>query len=505
MSLTDQQKFEKIKILEQKKKFQEELPHIYSFRDYKWSQEFLNSRNRICLLTAANQIGKSTIQLRKMITWATSPDLWPSLWLRRPRQFWLLYPTKDVAHLEYETKLKYLLPQGSMKDDPRYGWKESHDNKKISSIQFNTGILWVYKTYAQDVQNLQSGTCDYIGLDEEAPADIMGELFFRLSASQGYLSAVFTATQGQEYWRLAMEEKNNQYEKFPNADKWQISRFDCLKFADGTPSHWTEAMIKEDMARCQTEAEVQMRIFGKFVVAEGRTFPEFSIKKNVQQGGPVPKDWLVYAGIDYGSGGEKNHPAAICFVAVKPDFTKGRVIRAWRGDGIQTDASAIMLQYRAMKNEVLSLGLAIMATRYDQSARDLYTIGIRMGESIEAANKSHDVGIPIMNSLFKNEILDLDEEQDGAMKLAFELSNLLESTPKTRAKDDLADATRYTVSTIPWNWSLLNSRDKRPDTYEPLAKEKTENDLRREFVRGNIEKKDEFEEEFEEWNKMYES
>jgi phage terminase large subunit-like protein len=361
MSLTDPRaleraKLEKLRALEEKERLIKGLAYLYGFKDYKWSQEFFESRNKMCLLTAANQIGKSTIQIRKMIHWATAKHLWGQLWHRPPVMFWYLYPDKNTATQEYETKWVYLLPSGEFKDHPVFGWREEYDGKKIHAIHFNSGVTLYFKTYGQDVHNLQSGTVDYIGCDEELPFELFDELKFRLAASKGYFSLVFTATLGQEFWRQAMEERNTKYERFPMAQKWQVSTFDCLFYADGSKSHWTEADIQYLINQCSTDAEVQKRIYGKFVLTEGRKYESFAIKDNVRAGGKLERDWVLYFGVDYGSGGEKGHPAAIVCVAVKPDYTAARVVRAWRGDRIVTDASLIIAKYQDILSELTKNG-----------------------------------------------------------------------------------------------------------------------------------------------------
>lgn len=472
------QKLDRLRLMEEKKRLRAGLPYLFGFKDYAWQKEFMESTNRKCFLTAANQIGKSTIQIRKMLHWATETSLWPSLWLQRPVLFWYLYPSKDLATLEYHTKWKYLLPQGELKNHPKYGWKEEFENKNIKQIVFNSGIVLAFKTYGQDVQNLQAGTVSYIGCDEELPAELWDELKFRLSATNGYFSLVFTATLGQEFWREVMEEQGTEHERFPDADKWQISLYDCMTYIDGTPSHWTQERIDQVIADCSTQNEVLRRVFGRFVLTEGRKYENFSIKENCRPGGPLAalKNWSVYAGVDYGSGGPKGHPAAICFIAVNPEYTGGRVIRAWRGDGISTEATHIVQKYQAMKAEIQGAGLRLVTSYYDHASKELFLVASRLGESFVQAEKGHEKGEATFNSLYKNQMLWLDNDQPEVMKLAQELASLRKDQPKTKAKDDLADAMRYCGVLIPWNWTIVRGR---PDTYQEPVKEPTELEKRR--------------------------
>jgi len=80
-------KLEQYKLLQEKRKIQALLPHLYSWPWYPWARAFFESRNKINLLCAANQISKSSTQIRKCIHWATATELWPSLWKTTPRQF----------------------------------------------------------------------------------------------------------------------------------------------------------------------------------------------------------------------------------------------------------------------------------------------------------------------------------------------------------------------------------------------------------------------------------
>lgn len=511
MNETAQLKLEKLRLLEEKQSLRKRLPFKYLFDDYQWSHEFLKSKNRICLLTACNQVGKSTIQIRKMLTWAISPELWSELWPEtialglKPNLFWYVYPSKDVATLEFETKWLPLLPP---EDDPEYGWKASYDSKKIHTLKFNNfEPIIAFKTYAQDVHCLQSGSCFYVACDEELDAHLYDELKMRLNATYGYFSSVFTATKGQEFWREAMEERGTPRERFPRADKWQVSLYDSQVYRSGKKSKWTNARIAEAIADCSSDSEVQRRIFGKFVLTEGRVYDAFSLKDHVVTSpDPVPKSWMVYCGIDYGSGGMSGHPSAIVFVAVNPEMTKGRVFKAWRGDFIETSATDVILKYMAMCAEVRGMGLSLVQTCYDFSARDLYIVGTRMGLALSKADKSHDLGESAANSLFKNRMITLDGDDAEIMKLAYELSALHKNTPKSKRVDHLCDAVRYTLVMIPWNWdggvpaSTLDALKEKL----PAPKQKTEVDHRREqMLTEERHATESIEREFAEWNDLY--
>lgn len=472
------------------------LPHLYGQRLYTWQKDFIESTNKQIFVCSANQIGKSSIQIKKMIQWATSPHLWKMLWppwADTPRSMWYLYPTSGVATVEFEKKwVPEFLPRGKMKDDPVYGWKEEYRGGFIQALHFNTGVSLYYKTYSQNTQDLQTNTAHYIGFDEELPEEIYSEIQLRLAHTEGYFSGVFTPTLGQEFWREAIEVKGYK-ERFPDALKMQISMYDCLLYADGTKSFWTEERIQRIKNACKSEQEIQRRVYGRFVLDSGLKYPSFSRDSNVIKPLDIPKDFNVFIGVDSGSGGD-NHPSAVTFVAVAPDFKRGYVFKGRRFDNQITTASDLVTLVQQMKAEVTH---PISAIFYDHAATDLREIAARMGESWIPAEKSHAIGEQALNVLFKNKILSIFDLEE-LHPLCVELSMLKMSTAKNMAKDDYVDSLRYGTSKIPWDWSVISGEI-------PIIKqEKSEIQLRREAFFSPQEVNFDMGEEFEAWNELYE-
>ena len=247
-----------------KKELMEGLPHLYN-PHYEWSLKFFNSTNRQNFLTAANQVGKSTVAIRKCIHWATASELWPKLWDTKPRLFRYMYPDKGTAHIEWLSKWAPLMPQGVYKNHPKYGWREQLEKGKISKIFFNSGVIVDFKFYSQSVMDVQGSTVHAIFCDEEPPLDHFEEAIPRLSATNGYFHAVFTATRGQEYLRLTMEEQGTPKEKHPSAHKQQVSAYECLVHTDGSPGHKNKKDIDKEKSMYATQSAVDRRIYGRFV------------------------------------------------------------------------------------------------------------------------------------------------------------------------------------------------------------------------------------------------
>lgn len=487
-------KLRKLELLERKKRMQVGLPHLYGNKLYRWQREFYDSTNKEIFVCSANQIGKSSIQIKKIIRLATDPSLWKKFWPHRtPNQFWYLYPSSYVATVEFEKKwMSEFLPRYEYKDDPVFGWKEEYNGKWIQAIHFNSGISLYFKTYTQNPQDLQTGTVDYMGFDEELLEILVPELQARLFASNGYLSGVFTPTLGQEFWRETIEVRGYR-ERFPNALKLQVSMYDCLLYEDGTPSFWSKERIDKIKSGCKSEAEVQRRIYGKFVLDEGLKYPGFT-QDNVIEPKKIPEDWVIYIGVDAGSGGKKNHPAAVTFTAMRPDMKLGYVFHGKRFDDEVTTASDVIHWVREEKR---SLKNAVNGIFFDYSSFDMGELSARMGEGWQRAEKSHLIGEQILNVGFKNEMLFIFNTE-ALQPLILEFKSLKIETPKNMAHDDAIDSCRYSVSRIPWCWEDVGLKPKGPPA-EYVYSEKEE---RRKFIMEEYKPSDEVEEEIEAYNEL---
>lgn len=382
-----------------------------------------------------------------MITLATEPELWPKFFPnRRPTNFWFLMPTKDLITTEFRTKwVPEFLPKEEYKDHPQYGWREEIRSKHLWALHFNTGVSIYMHTYEQDVHHLQAGSVDYLGVDEEPPWELMPELLMRLAATQGMFSAVMTPTRGQEQWRRAFEVKGDG-EIFQDAFKQSVTVYDCLTFEDGTPSKWNHDRINRLINSLGTQQEIDLRIHGRFVAQEGLILSAFHRDKNITPKEKLPSNWMHYSGVDLGGGGSGSLPA-IVFIAVDPLFQKARVTETWRGstNKIYT-ASDVMDKYIEMRN-----GRMMMGQYYDYASKDFGTISDRVGAGFEKADKSREVGFPMLNTLFKNQILTIDDTPDNH-NLITEILNFRHGQNKKHASDHLCDALRYAAVKIPWNF-----------------------------------------------------
>ena len=436
---------------------------------YKWQQEFYCFADRLAFLTAANQIGKSSILIIKMLNLAMRPELWPHYFgiKTKPSLFLYLYPDGRTGATEfYEKWEKVYLPKGEMKDHPKWGWKVEFDRQKqVEAIRFNSGVTILWRYYTQKPSTMQAMSIDFAGLDEECPLGHWDELMVRTSAraglGSGLVATVFTATLGQSYLFDTMERQGEDDEKFPNAFKRQISLYDCLYYVDGTPSEiFTKEHIEKDIIPMySTPNEIKRRVWGRFVKDSGLLYGQFNSATNLQEHSrEIIEGWQVYAGIDYGSGGASGHPSSIAFVAVDDVFFTARVMFVWKsekeGNGyIRTTQSDLLNKYLELKKT-----LNIQPhTYFDWHATDLGILALREGISMLPANKNYDHGVGLLNSLFKSQQLKIftGPGSGDTSNLIQELETVNSETLKKNRKDDCADALRYALSSCPMRITKL--------------------------------------------------
>lgn len=485
---------------------------------YAWQRKIHDSTNRVNLLTAANQVGKSSALIRRAIANCTEEARWEKLWGKgvKPKQFWYFYPDGNTVEKEVTTKwIPEWLPRGPMQNDPVFGWKLDRKSGTYFSIKFNTGATIYFQFYTKSVTNIQAGTVYEVFVDEELPMDFYDEVMFRLTATGGIFTSGFTPTLNQVFWRQAMEGNK----VLPRALKMCVSMYECLKYDDNTPSRiMTMEKIKEAESKCKNDTERQRRIFGKFITEEGRAYYGFEYDRNVCEPYKIT-GWNVYAGVDYGSGADnesqkrvKNHPAAIIFIAVNAKHTKAAVFKSWRGDNVKTTAGDVFNRYLELRGN-----MGVIQACYDPAAADFGTIASRNGVNFIKANKARDAGEDLLNTLFKHKMLDIFDDDPENLKLASELTHLMINTNRGLYKkdDDLTDAVRYCAMMIPWDFSEIKTEAIEQLNKVVAKKNWTEEELLEMQIkmrRGeqlpplpdeSIEGWGELEEEFDEWNERY--
>ena len=383
----------------------------------------------------------------KLLNLGWREELWPQYFgSKRPRMFIYLYPDKSTATQEYLTKWKPLLSADGK--DSKYGWKPSFDNKDIDKIELTSGITIFFKFYSQKPQNIQAATADYVAMDEECPESHWNELMVRTQGTRamgsGMVAMVFTATLGQEYLFKTMEKRGTPEEKFKEAYKDQISLYDCTHYADGSPSHLTEDYIdNEIIPSYSSQNEILKRVFGRFVKDTGLLYHGFQHDRNTEPyDWDKVKNWSMFIGVDFGSGGVWGHSSSIALVAIDETWTQVRVVTSYfsnkermtQGD-LLNEFKKSFLKYNAFNS-------------YDYAATDFGELAKRESISFNKAEKSHEVGVGLLNTLMKSGQLKIfvGDGSGSNHQAISEFNSIDVDTPKSRRVDDVADAIRYAIA-----------------------------------------------------------
>lgn len=503
-----QQLIREVKALEIEAAKKLQLPHIYGFKPYAWTREYWDSTNRMKFICAGNQVSKSSTQIRHAIDLATDKSKWNKFFPKRsPKVFWYIYPNKDKVKEEFEEKwIKEFLPRGAMIDDPEFGWTAMFARGNLTGVKFHSGVTLYFKTWHTD---LQSGTVDGLFIDEELPKELYPELAMRVTRYDGIISMVFTATLNQKFWFDVIERRGQKGERFPDADKWQISmEHHCRYYADGTESPWTPQEVQKQKNKCGTITEINRRIHGRFVSEQGVAYPSFSRSKHLVPPTATPGDWEYYAGVDIGAGGPDNHPACVAVIAVRPDYRFGKVTRFWLGNNEETtDTSQILNKYIFLTKQLNMTG-----ANYDWASKEFALRAQAAGVPFAKAEKARDFGEDLLNILLKNNMLVFENAPEYAEdidRLATQFETLRKSTPKTHADDDGIDGVRYGVTRIPWDLDAITSEVIGPVEQVQAIKssddERIEHAIRQSNARDEDQEEDcSFDNEIDEYNELME-
>lgn len=477
-----------LEALKEKKRREYCLPHLHGFKHFHWTRKFYESTNPYTFLCASNQSGKSIVSIRKCVDWCTDQEAWPKLWPKKPLYGMYFYPSLKLATREFENKwVKEVLPRDEMKDDPYYGWEPEYQKGEIAIIRFKNGFNLYFMSYTQKAIDLQASSPNFVFCDEEMPEHLWGEVSARLLATKGHYHLVCTPTLGEELWRKVFEG-----DFMKTACKIKVTMYDTVTFEDGSPGLRTVKEIENYKATLPSQRDIDVRVYGKFAKLEGLVYSAFNPAVNVVKPIDVPSDWIYYAGIDIGSGGN-GHPAAISIIGVRPDYREGRLVKFWKGNSQQNTTNTDILE----KYRELTKDLNVYQIYYDFASADFGLICQNAGVTVYKAEKNHQVGQDLINTLLKHSML-LIEESETSASLVEEFQTFKHSDNPKHAKNDGLDSFRYAVAKIPWDTSHIGIH-----TAQKAIKPKEE---KKPLTRGFVETKeiiDDIELELEYWNDLY--
>lgn len=464
-------------------------PYVY-MTHYPWSRPLIKDRSQNIFITAANQIGKSTINIRLAINYAMNENNeWETMWTKKPTIFWYFYPSRVQAITEYEEKFRPLL-----------SWFTEHKalGHKISKTQdglilrFNTNINMYFKSYTQRESHLQSSTLDAIFIDEEPPVQLLDEINARLMSSGGYIRTVFTPTIGDPHFMKAFDEsyRGTPVETFPHAKKLRIElEKDCMYYDDGTPA-FTKKQVQIFKDSFSSDRVRNIRLKGLFQRESALLYPSYEPETCNIDHFSFPIDWQYVVSADIGSGG-KNHPAALVFLAYSPKINHGVVFYVWRGDGIETSNDEIFKKYQEERKKLEAIQTNLLwkyptAKVYDSAVKDFQFISMKNGDPFSPADKNKKDGAQTTDTLFSLGLLKLNMACPEMYKLQDELRSVSGiNKEKHIVTDDLSDALRYAVMSVPWRIDSYLNGLTRVNALENLKREQTKILIKRPKLAGD--------------------
>lgn len=170
----------------------------------------------------------------------------------------------------------------------------------IYKIFLRNGSVIQFKSYEQDRKKFQGANVPYIWLDEEPPKEIYQECLMRTIDSSGKIVVTMTPVVGRQY----IFDKTQRVE--PHI---AIFYLDTLK---------NEYLSQDEVNKIRSafsEDELEMRLQGKFIQRSGLVYKEFDRNLHVIDPFPIPEEWYVVSGVDYGY----NNPTAVLWLVVDPD------------------------------------------------------------------------------------------------------------------------------------------------------------------------------------------
>ena len=460
----------------------EERRRFLHYHPYIKQLEFHNSRATERILSGANQSGKSIAGTMETCFHLTGnyPDWWDGH---------RVLPRLNVTNNEYELNAWVLGTDsktvrdslqskiiGTVNRDfndgcihPDYIYKNDKlmargvpDAVDTIYIKHKSGarVKLQFRSYEQGRENLQAATIDFVYCDEEPPADVMGELRARITATNGFLYMAFTPLKGmtplvQEFWM------------HDNPEKFLV----CMNIYEA--KHFTPEKLKkiESLYAGLSEAERQARMMGIPTMGSGMVYP-FDDSDLMYDSFPLPKNFRRIGGLDFGRG---EHPTAIVWVALDPMTDVAYVY-----DAVKTTHKSIAENAEIMRKRGEWIPFAyphdlMRDSGTERGGRNNYEED-KKSEGYKYKTMYEDNGIHFTphnaktaegSNKVENGLVEVRQRMaTGRLKIARHLSELWkekqvyrygEDLKPIKQKDDLMDAMRYAVIMLRYSVSEYDS------------------------------------------------
>lgn len=203
--------------------------------------------------------------------------------------FWVLSTTMDLATSNcWAQNLKQFIRPSQVKEVVWYSAARGLPKSIILRPHKNgNNYVLEFKSYDQDRQRLQGANIIGFWADEQAPHEILTEIWARTRRWRYPGSKIYTLTPLQpdtELERCFHEGRQS----------WKFYRFNTRLNVTLDPK------FVQQLTENELEARIETRLTGAFAIYEGAIYPTFDTKRHVIDPFDMPNNWLRIRGLDLG-------------------------------------------------------------------------------------------------------------------------------------------------------------------------------------------------------------
>jgi len=181
-----------------------------------------------------------------------------------------------------------------------------------------------FQSYESGKAAWMGDTIDIFHLDEEPPADILGQAGRGCIASKGFIRCTYTPENGQTSVVLKIKKEWSLHkagwpdvagEDFTYKADGEVIEFKTVYTLNGKKGHINQATVKE-AEKDFPPYQMKMRMQGIPVLGSGQVFTYSEEDIKIQPLDNIPSSWPRGAAIDFGGTSDESHPSAVVFGAL---------------------------------------------------------------------------------------------------------------------------------------------------------------------------------------------
>ena len=257
--------------------------------------EFHKSKKRVRAIFGGNRSGKSVSGACEAVWYATGTHPFKSIPTPNYGRVCCTDFTNGIEKVIIP-EIKKWLPKDALKPG-KQGW-----NAESRTLYLKNGSTIEFMSYDQDVEKFASASRHWIWFDEEPSQDIYNECKMRLIDTKGDTWFTLTPVNGMTWIYSDI------YEKVDIDPNIAVFHFDTRI------NPYIDMEILDDLMRGMSEAEMDMRLGGKFVSLSGLIYKEFNLETHTIGRFKIPDEWPKICAIDP----HPRNPTVVVYMSIAP-------------------------------------------------------------------------------------------------------------------------------------------------------------------------------------------